>query len=149
MNWKFFFVSYCGSMPSQIPKNTFFSHTKKHNIFIFLNLFFRFLNYFSDWTESEQFFLFVNVIFKNSFVADHCSGLPTIFRIYTFLFCLFCMFVCSAWCLWMLKITKFVSNSLILVKFRKCAKKYYCTKRRCSQIEPLLKVDIEDGREAS
>ena len=24
----------------------------------------------------------------------------------------------------------------------------YCTKRRCSQIKPQLKVEIEDGREA-
>jgi len=26
---------------------------------------------------------------------------------------------------------------------------FYCTKKRCSQIEPQLKVELEDGRGAS
>ena len=54
---------------------------------------------------------------------------------------------------------KLSPNFFDFCKILKCAKKYYeigklfiyvlyCTKRRCSQIMPQLKVEIEDGREA-
>ena len=62
--------------------------------------------------------------------------------------------------LWMLKVTQIcVQKVLIFVKFRKFAKKYnficelffiivfHCIKRRCSQKEPQLKIEIEDRRE--
>ena len=62
---------------------------------------------------------------------------------------------------WMIKILKiYVLKVFYFEKFWKCAKnimKYanffvfvlYCTKRRCSEIKPQLKDEIEDGREAS
>ena len=60
----------------------------------------------------------------------------------------------------MIKILKIcVKNFFIFVNFGNSRKNImksanffvfvlYCTKRRCSEIKPQLKVEIEDGREA-
>jgi len=59
----------------------------------------------------------------------------------------------------MIKISKHcVQNFFIFAKILKWAIKHYeirklffinCTKKRCSQLKPQLKVEIEDGREPS